>query len=290
MKLTTLRLTLCAILLAFTATAFARSQNVNVSDHGAKTCADIHISYDGGPAITDEESLTIPGSVPLNITPGKNGGVFVTGGDGSQFQVTACKAAPSQQELSGIHAQFAGDQLTATGTDEGSSIVYFIVKAPRSASVSVKTYNGPAAVSDLSGQVQVHTQNGPITVRRTSGDVQAWAQNGPISFTGDTGNVQLHATNGPVSLSLDGSHWNGSGVEASTENGPVSLYLGADYNSGVHVRTDGHSPLSCDSSLCRNAQNLDDREHSIDLGTGQTIIHVSTHNGPVHIAASREVL
>jgi len=286
-----LRPILCIALLAFFATvAFAHSQNVTVSDHGARTCADIHVSYDGEPAATAQESLTIPGSVSLNVLPGDNGGVTVNAYDGSQFQVSACKAARTQADLANIRASFAGDQLTASGAEAYRSVVYFLVQAPRSASIAVKTHNGPVSITDLAGSVQVHTQNGPISIRHTSGEVQAWAQNGPISFSGDSGKVELHATNGPVSLSLAGTRWNGSGVEASTENGPVTLHVASDYSSGVSVRTDGHSPMSCDADLCRNAGNFSERERSIDLGSGDTIIHVSTHNGPVKIASARETL
>ena len=285
-----LRLTLCTAALIFATAAFASTQNIHVSDHGVATCADVRVSYDDGPAVTAEETLTIPGSIALNINPGQNGGVYVTGYDGSQFQVTACKAAPTSADLQNMRAQFAGDQLTATGADQSSSIVYFIVKAPRSASISISTHNGPASISDLSGAVHVNTTNGPIKIRSTSGDVDARAQNGPIDFTGDTGKVQLHATNGPVKLALSGSHWNGAGVEASTVNGPVALYVATGYNAGVVIRTDGHSPMSCEANLCRNARDFHENAREIEVGTGATVINLSTHNGPVKIATSREVL
>jgi Putative adhesin len=287
-----LRLFLCIVALAFFgATAvLASNQSVNISEHGAHSCADVHISYDGDPAVMAEESLTVPGNVPLNITPGQNGGVTLTGYDGSQFQVTVCKAARTQAELANMRAQLTGDQLTATGSEQGSSLVYFIVNAPRSASVSVKTHNGPVDVSGLSGNVQVHTQNGPIKIRKTSGEVQAYAQNGPISFAGDSGRIQLHASNGPVQLSLAGTHWNSGSVDASTENGPVSPYVSPDYPSGVVVRTDGHSPMSCEADLCRDARQFSEPGRSIVFGSGDPIIKVETHNGPVNIAGARDVL
>ena len=279
-----------ALLSLFASFALAHSQTVHISEGGANSCADIHVSFDGEPAAMAEESLTIPGNVPLNVEPGQNGGVFASGYDGSQFQVSACKMARSQADLTGLRAQYAGDQLTASGTESDRSIVYFIVKAPRSASISIKTHNGPVSVTGLAGNVQVHTENGPIKIRKTSGDVQAVAQNGPINFSGDTGHVQLHATNGPVHLSLAGTHWNGVGVEASTDNGPLSLSVAADYNSGVEVRTDGHSPMTCEANLCSNVRDFSESERSLRIGNGQTVISVSTHNGPVRIATSHDVL
>jgi hypothetical protein len=277
-----------ATLLVLTTAALASNQSVSFPED-ARSCADLHVTYDYAPAAIAQESLTIPGSVALNVDPGHNGGVHVIGYDGSQFQVATCKAARTQAELDSVHPQFTGDQLTATG-DRSSVVVYFLIQAPRSASIAVKTHNGPVSIADVSGHVQVSTENGPIKLRKTSGDVLANAQNGPIDFTGDSGKVELHATNGPVKLALDGTHWNGSGVEASSENGPLSLYLARDYNSGVVVRTDGHSPMSCERSLCRNAGDFDEGERRVELGNGQTVINLSTHNGPVKIATRREVL
>lgn len=284
------RLFACAVLLAFVSVAFASSQNITVNHNGVSSCADIHVSYDDAPAVTAEESLTVPGNVPLNVTPGRNGGVYVAGFDGSQFQVTACKAARSQAELQGIRAQFSGDQLTATSAEQSSSIVYFIVKAPRAATISVKTYNGPVNTTGLDGHVELWTQNGPIKIRKTSGDVQAYAQNGPIDFSGDSGKVQLHATNGPLHLALAGNHWNGEGVEASTENGPVALNFVEGYSSGVRIQTDGHSPMSCEADLCRDARKFSGPGRSIVFGSGDPIIKVETHNGPVNIASAHDVL
>jgi len=262
------------------------AQSMNVSHHGANTCSDIQVTYDDQPAATAQESLTIPGNVPLKINPGHNGGVNVTGADVSQFEVQVCKAARNQQDLASLRAQFVGDQLTGSSEPDRSTI-FFIIKAPRSASVNITAHNGPVKVSDLAGHVELHTENGPISIRRTSGDVQAYAQNGPIDFAGDSGKISLHAVNGPVQVNLNGSHWNGEGVDASTQNGPVALYVARDYNSGVHVRTDGHSPMSCAADLCRNAGNFDERAREIEVGSGQTVINLSTHNGPVKIATAK---
>jgi hypothetical protein len=48
--------------------------------------------------------------------------------------------------------------------------------------------------------------------------------------------------------------------------------------------------MHCDASLCRNASEFNDDERKIEIGSGQTVINVSTHNGPVKVATNREVL
>jgi DUF4097 and DUF4098 domain-containing protein YvlB len=136
--------------------------------------------------------------------------------------------------------------------------------------------------------VQLRTENGPISIRKTSGEVQATAVNGPISFTGDGGKVTLRATNGPISLALNGTRWNGTGMDASTENGPVSVRVARDYGSGVVISSDGHSPFRCEAGLCRGHADIDDEgARRVELGSGAPLINVSTHNGPVSIKSAR---
>jgi Putative adhesin len=277
-----------ASMLLLAASSFASSQTVNAGDN-VRACGDLHVTFDNHDAVRAEESLTIPGSIALNINPGNNGGVYLSGYDGSQYDVKVCKLAETQADLANLRAQHAGESLTVTGTDRDHTLVYFIVRAPRSASVSVSTHNGPVSATDLDGSIQLRTENGPISIRKTSGEVQATAVNGPISFTGDGGKVTLHATNGPIRLALNGTRWNGSGVEASTENGPVSLFVARDYASGVVVSSDGHSPFRCEADLCRGTSFEDGRR--VELGAGAPVVNVSTHNGPVSIKTARgEVL
>jgi hypothetical protein len=96
-------------------------------------------------------------------------------------------------------------------------------------------------------------------------------------------------------VKLDGSSWRSGNLDASTENGPLSLKVPAGYGSGVHVETDGNSPVSCRGAACRAARKAydeanDDNEdygprwpRRIDLGSGARMVTLSTHNGPVSV-------
>jgi hypothetical protein len=70
----------------------------------------------------------------------------------------------------------------------------------------------------------------------------------------------------------------------------VALNIAAGYSSGVRVRTDGHSPMSCEADLCREARKFNEPGRSIVFGSGDPIIKVETHNGPVNIAGVHDVL
>ncbi|HXH38068.1 MAG TPA: hypothetical protein VNN08_05545, partial [Thermoanaerobaculia bacterium] len=69
----------------------------------------------------------------------------------------------------------------------------------------------------------------------------------------------------------------------------------ANYGSGVHVETDGNSPVSCRGAACRAAkrayaESSDDEEdfgprwpRRLDLGSGTRAVSLATHNGPVSV-------
>ena len=132
-------------------------------------------------------------------------------------------------------------------------------------------------------------------MKASSGTLDIHTQNGPIAFAGNSGNVKLRATNGPISVKLAGSSWTTGNLDASTDNGPLSLKVPASYGSGVHVETDGTSPVSCRGAACRSAKKAyaesgdDDDDYGprwprrIDLGSGARMVTLTTHNGPVSV-------
>jgi DUF4097 and DUF4098 domain-containing protein YvlB len=189
----------------------------------------------------------------------------------------------AERNLEEIKMSFDGGQLAVHGPSEGDWISYLILHAPRSSSLSLFGVNGPISVADLSGKIEVHAQNGPLSIRNSSGEINAEVANGPIDYSGNGGDVRLHAQNGPVSVNLAGNSWKGKGLEAGSTNGPLALHLPKNYSSGVLVKTRGYSPFSC--SQCEGARkDFDDESKTVQFGTGDTVIRMSTVNGPVSIS------
>jgi hypothetical protein len=271
----------------------SRGFNVNIDDdyEDLTSCDQIHVTYDGRDVPMISEELPVSGMHSLKISSDRNGGIHVRGG-GSSFAVKACKAA-ALSDARDIRVRVSGNEISADRGDDSYTVVYYIVSAPRGASLDLSANNGPIAIHAVDGSVTAHAHNGPIAVKDSSGTLDITTQNGPIAFDGDSGNVKLHATNGPISVRLAGSGWNGGSLDSATENGPLSLRLPRGYRSGVVVESDGHGPVTCRAEACRDVRRFnddgeDDRPRRIELGYGARAVTLSTNNGPIAIKEGSE--
>lgn len=265
--------------------------NVNIdTDEPITSCDQLHISsQDDREIARSQDQLTLPQtSSTIGVEASRNGGIYVYGSDRSDVSVLNCKAALSDEDISAqrklqeIKMGFDGGRLAVTGPEDGDWVSYLIIHAPRTSSLALTGLNGPISVSDVSGKVEVHNTNGPFSIKNSAGEISAQITNGPISYSGNGGDVHLRAENGPISVRLAGTSWNGKGFEAEATNGPLSLKLPNNYGSGVLVQTRGYSPFHC--SGCDGAhKNFDDHNKSVQFGSGDPIIRMSTVNGPVSI-------
>jgi hypothetical protein len=301
------RLSILSALIALTLplTAVTYHGNREYSNHGlsvsiddwedVRDCSALHVRYNDRNVPVIEENVPVSGLRSLKVRSDRNGSIRVVGTTASTFGVKACKAS-ALGNANDIRVSVSGNEVSANRVDDDSrSIVYFLVSAPRGSSVDLDATNGPISIDGVDGSVTANALNGPIAVKGSNGTLDIHTQNGPIAFAGNSGNVKLRATNGPISVKLDGSSWTTGNLDASTENGPLSLKVPSDYRSGVHVETDGNSPVSCRGAACRAAKKAyaesgdDDDDYGprwprrIDLGSGSRAVTLSTHNGPVSV-------
>jgi hypothetical protein len=268
----------------------AASQSISVNTRGEplERCDQLDVTYDSQPAARGEQKLSVPlaDAPALTVSPPENGGVHVVGWDRAEYAITACKAAPTAAVVDGINVSVSRGVVTANGPSSGRWVVYLIVKAPARADLTLKTTNGPISVEGVSGSVHARTTNGPIGLKDSRGRIDARAQNGPVSFAGRGGEVSLTAVNGPINVRLDGDRWQDGSLAARAENGPVHVRVAENYRSGVRVESSGHSPWSCKGEACRaGRKDWDDKGRSVELGTGPTVVRISTQNGPVAISS-----
>ena len=272
--------------------AFAHSHhgmNVNIStnnDEPLSRCDQIRVTFDDQRVPVVEETLDTRGLRALTVHEARNGGIYVIPSTDGTYSVRACKAS-ALNDTSAIRTGIRGETVYAEGPDSSEWVVYFIVGAPRNASLDLSAINGPIAVRDVGGTITAHTQNGPLSLKNTTGTIDGSAVNGPVSFAGDSGNVKLRVENGPLSVKLSSDFWGSGSLDASTANGPLSLKLPGNYRSGVVVETDGNGPVSCHAEACRGVRALrdddEDRPRRIELGSGSMVVHLSTTNGPLSI-------
>jgi len=271
----------------------AKNGNFNINIEGdAETCAGLKVRSNSGQIAQVNESFSMRKSEApiLELNAAEHGNIKVRGWDRSEYSVETCKLAVAEtsaaagQMVRNISVSHSAGRLSFNGptTDAGDWMVYFIVHAPKDATLDLEARNGPISVRDMSGAMKLRAVNGPIAIEDCAGNIEAHTTNGPIAFSGSGGDVHLTAQNGPIALKLAADTWNGPQLEARTINGPLAISVPDTFLSGLRVETSGHSPLSCTAAPCRNAWT-DAGSRVLQMNGSNGTVRVSTENGPVAI-------
>jgi hypothetical protein len=257
----------------------------------AQSCSDFHTRFDYHDAVyqSEERTITKAEAPTLRIHADDNGPLDVQGWDNDSYSVTLCKAAEegpdAQSLLSQIHIALNGGDLSVSGPDSnGRWSAHLLIRAPKASTLELNAHNGPVSLYHVDGNVKARVENGPITVTNCTGTLDLSAHNGPVTLRDNSGKQTVHAENGPMSLALSGDSWDGAGLDARTTNGPVTLEVPSGYKSGVLLESDGHGPFQCHASVCSESRKTwDDDVKRVEFGSGPTLVHVSTANGPVSV-------
>ena len=260
-------------------------------DSPLASCSDLNIEFDGHKTVmrSEERTITKAEAPTLRVQAESNGGIQVEGWDQNSYSVTLCKAAEEGSDAESLLGQikltFSNGELGVSGPSSHRRwSAHLLIKAPKAAAMELNVHNGPMGLFHVDGNLKVRAVNGPITARGCTGDLDLSAENGPISLEENSGKLKVNTHNGPITIDLDGKGWNGAGLEAHATNGPVTLRVPSGYQSGVVLESDGHGPFSCHASVCSEGRKTwDDDTKRVEFGTGPTVVHVSTVNGPVSV-------
>ena len=232
--------------------------------------------------VCDVRSLSARGIRALRVDPGVNGGVEVEAWDRDSVAVEArvLTYARTDEDARSLNrevnlsfaVQPGSGVLSAEGPSTGHRegwAVMFIIRAPRRLDLTIETTNGPIEVAGVTGTMDLQTTNGPITLDGVNGAVTARLQNGPLTVT------------------LAGTSWEGTGLDASTVNGPLTLRVPRDYNARLETGTRNgpfHTdiPITVQGNIGRVGQSI-----STTLGRGGATIKATTSNGPLTIRSGR---
>ncbi|HWA40299.1 MAG TPA: hypothetical protein VG712_01730, partial [Gemmatimonadales bacterium] len=213
-----MRRTLVSFLLFLSATPLAAQRD---------PCSD-HWGDDDRSRFCELRTLGGPGLRMLKIDPGVNGGADVEAWDRDSIGIearilaTAGSDADARALAQQVRVTFANGVLSAEGPSTGRRenwAVIFAVRVPRRLDLDIETTNGPIDVAGVTGTMRLETANGPITLDGVNGAVTARLQNGPLTVT------------------LAGTSWDGTGLDATTVNGPVTLRVPRDYNAKLETGT-----------------------------------------------------
>lgn len=205
---------------------------------------------------------------PIAIDGGQNGGIQITGWDRPTVRVLyRVKARAHGRDRAealaeAIHVERTGGTIRSTGP----------ATSPREWwSTEVRAW------VPRSSNLWLHTINGPLGVASVRGTMEIGSLNGPVSLIDLAGAVEARVENGPLHVELQGSRWDGAGLDAVAQNGPVNFVLPEQYSAQLTTGTiQGpktiHYSLEWDSGPRRHIATT--------LGSGGPPVRVVTYNGP----------
>ncbi|MBK6406869.1 MAG: hypothetical protein IPF66_18605 [Holophagales bacterium] len=269
--------------------ALARGRDVSVDSSGGEAgCGELLVRFDGVTAVKEEQTLVVAGGTPLRLLAPDSSGLRVSGWEKADFEVTACKAARDAAALSRISVSAPKGVVTVEGVGGDDALVFFYVKAPKGAVLDLAAENGPMTLRDLHATVTARLANGPLSLSGVHGTVDVEATNGPVSFRDGSGDWTLRVTNGPLSARFADARWEGKGLVAEAVNGPLTVRLDPRFDSGLRVSAAAWAPVRCRAAACAAAHRTggsedEGGEQSLQIGSGEPLIRLSTVNGPVTI-------
>jgi len=222
---------------------------------------------------------TLPATGRLEARSNPNGGVSVRGWDRDHVEVHARIHASARTEEEAariacrVEPDVVGSSLGVDGTAMGHREHWpamLVVYVPRQYALDLAAHNGPLAVREVSGRMDLYTQNGPLMLRGVSGDVTARTQNGPLSIV------------------LEGTRWEGEGLDAETRNSSLTLRIPEGYSATLEAgTTNGPQSIGFPITVTLGGETDQGRgrgaRYRATLGNGGPPIRAITTNGPLVI-------
>lgn len=228
--------------------------------------------HDHRESVCEVREFTLPaGSVGVETS---NGGIRVTGSDRSDILVRAIVVARARTDAD---AREIMKQVRIT-TDQGR----VEATGPRSNSWSNRSdwWVGFRLETPSTTDIRLRSSNGGLSVTGVKGRMSLRTSNGSISLTDIAGDVEADTSNGSVVATLEGTSWDGPGLEVTTSNGSVRLELPENYSAQLTARSSNGS-LNVDFPV--TVRGRIGREIETTLGSGGAPIKVRTSNGSVRV-------
>ena len=216
---------------------------------------------------------TVPASGSmLTVDGAPNGGIAVEGSTRGDIFVRArvVATADTEEEARSIASRV---QVVATAVRVDSDgprnlgghqswNVSYRLAVPTHTPLNLATTNGGITVDAVDSRVELKTTNGGVKLSRMAGDVEG------------------RTTNGGIDIDLEGTTWNGTGLDLQTTNGGVRLSIPEQYNAHLETGTKNGNiridfPVTFQGTLGKT--------FSTDLGSGGPTLRVRTSNGGVKV-------
>ena len=222
---------------------------------------------------SEVRDFSVPASgATITVDASPNGGIKVQGEARGDVQGQACVSASAETEdqaralAQRVEVMATADRISATGPQtqgrrENWQVSYRLT-VPNRTSLSLRSSNGGIALSDVDGDIEFRTVNGGVSLTRIAG------------------NVRGRTNNGGVDVDLEGSTWNGTGLDVETQNGGVRMSIPSNYSARLETGT-VNGRLNIDFPV--TVQGRIGRSIEAQLGSGGPLVRVRTSNGGVNI-------
>lgn len=213
---------------------------------------------------------------PLAVDASPNGGIRVEAWDQQDVLVRAVVQTWAETEgearelLGRVQVTAAGTTVSASGPSRDDDrrrqgwSVSFEIFAPRTVALDLTALNGGIALHGMRGESRFTTRNGGVALEDVGGRVSGRTQNGGVN------------------VRLDGTRWEGAGLDVETTNGGVSLALPRDYSAALDVSTVNGGFRT---EIPMTMQGRIDRQVRATLGSGGPPVTIKTTNGGVRVVS-----
>lgn len=264
-----------ALFLCFVTLPLAAQDKSEKAEHKTKNkefCSNWNYSSGDRVGFNEIREFKVAATGRIEVDGGKNGGVSVKGGDGTEVTVRACvnswakTDAEAQAIARNITISQSGLIKADNGSDENNWGVSFQVTVPRNHDLKLTAKNGGISISGVDGDLYFDTVNGGISLYDVAGDVRG------------------KTTNGGLHVKLAGSSWRGAGLDVITTNGGVNLSLPEGYAANVETGTvNGGYKTDFPALNVERTERWKAVKVNTPLNGGGAPIKVITTNGGVNI-------
>ena len=209
----------------------------------------------------------------LAVDGGMNGGIAVKGSSQKDVLVLTKVQAWARSEEG---ARELADQVEIVARDgtvrakgpetKGTGSwwsVSFRIYTPNATDLDLEAHNGGITIDGVQGDIDFETMNGGVVLLRLAGDVNG------------------HTTNGGLNVVLDGSRWQGAGLDVDTNNGSIHVVFPASYNAQLET---GTTNGSVNVAFPGGYSGRNHGHFRGQVGKGGPPIRVVTTNGAVNIS------
>lgn len=222
--------------------------------------------------VCDVRQFTVAATSGVLAVEATNGGIQVEGQARSDVLIqakvvaTADSEARARQIADAVRIDATLERVVADGPrglrgHEGWSVSYRLA-IPRGVNLSVQTVNGGISIRDVESKIEFRTSNGGVKLAGLAGDVRG------------------RTSNGGIDVDLEGSAWNGEGLDVETSNGGVRISIPEQYSARLEASTfNGGMRVDYPGAATPSRG----RDLNVQLGSGGPPIRVRTSNGGINV-------